>query len=100
MLRGIVVETGLGGFEPQMVIDDAGPRKCIDLADVRRRIAIEADSFTWHGGRSALRRDAARYDELAAAGWLVLRFAWEHVMGRPGWVAATMRDACVLRDVG
>lgn len=98
VLRGIILGTGLGGFEPQVVIDDAGPRKRVDLADVRRRVAIEADSFAWHGGRTALRRDAARYDELAAAGWLVLRFAWEHVMGRPAWVAATVADACALRD--
>ncbi len=98
VLRAVVVETGVGGFEPQVVIDDAGPRKRVDLADVRRRIVLEADSFAWHGGREALRRDAARYDELAAAGWLVLRFAWEHVMGRQRWVARTVTDACALRD--
>lgn len=98
VLRGIVLETGVGGFEPQVVIEDAGPRKRVDLADQRRRIVIEADSFTWHGGRSALSRDAARYDELAAGGWLVVRFAWEHVMGRPARVARTVREACALRD--
>ena len=98
LLRGILVEEGIAGFEPQVVIEDAGPRKRVDLADVRRRIVVEADSFAWHGGRGALRRDAARYDELVAGGWLVLRFAWEHVMGRPAWVARTVREACALRD--
>lgn len=99
VLRGIVLEAGIGGFEPQVVVEDAGPRKRVDLADRRRRIVIEADSFTWHGGCSALSRDAARYDELAAGGWLVLRFAWEHVMGRPpGWPARCARRArCVTR---
>ena len=98
LLRGTLVEAGIGGFEPQVVIEDAGPRKRVDLADVRRRIVVEADSFAWHGGRSALRRDAARYDELVAGGWLVLRFAWEHVVGRAVWVARTVREACALRD--
>ena len=48
---------------------------------------LEADSFEFHGERSALSRDCERYDELASRGWIVLRFTWEQVMLRPGWVA-------------
>jgi very-short-patch-repair endonuclease len=59
----------------------------VDLADVDRRIVLEADSFEHHGERADLVRDCERYDELVACGWTVLRFSWEHVMFRPEWVA-------------
>ena len=45
-----------------------------------------ANPFEWHGSRSALRADCRRYNGLALAGWLVLRFAWEDVMFRPEYV--------------
>lgn len=57
-----------------------------DLVDERLRIVVEADSFEHHGSRKALVLDCARYDNLVADGWTVLRFAWEHVMHRPAWV--------------
>jgi hypothetical protein len=63
-----------------------------DLADRRRRIVVEADSFEWHGNRAALRRDCRRYDELVRAGWVVLRFSWEDVMFDSSWVMAVIRD--------
>jgi len=50
------------------------------LVDEEFRIILEADSFEWHGDRAALRADTRRYDLLVAAGWTVLRFAWEDVM--------------------
>jgi len=51
----------------------------------------EADSFEHHGHRSALVADCRRYNELVVRGWLVLRFAWEHVMFDPDWVESTLR---------
>jgi hypothetical protein len=41
--------------------------------------------------------DCRRYDELVIAGWLVLRFAWEHVMFEPEWVRHTIQGAIALR---
>jgi len=70
----------------------------VDLADVRRRIVLEADSFAHHGTRDALYRDCHRYDELVRADWLVLRFTWENVMFEPDLVIATVLDVCALRD--
>jgi very-short-patch-repair endonuclease len=63
-----------------------------DLVDQRLRIALEADSFAWHGERAALRRDANRYNALVAAGWLVLRFSWEDVMFEPLQVRAVLEE--------
>lgn len=97
-LRAITVEQRLTGFVPQVVVRDGGFRARVDLADERRRIVAEADSFEHHGHRQALVRDCERYDELVLRGWLVLRFAWEHVLFRPDWVAATLVAARRLRD--
>ncbi len=57
-----------------------------DLVDDDLGVAIEADSFEWHGGRAALSKDARRYNLLVVGGWLVLRFSWEDVMFHPDYV--------------
>ncbi|MBP2349878.1 very-short-patch-repair endonuclease [Kribbella aluminosa] len=41
-----------------------------------------------------------RYDEMVAAGWLVLRFTYEQVVGDPAWVVATVRAALARRLAG
>jgi very-short-patch-repair endonuclease len=61
-----------------------------DLVDADLQIALEADSFEWHGGRSALARDARRYNLLVVGGWVVLRFSWEDVMFDPDYVRAVL----------
>ncbi|MEP7092254.1 MAG: DUF559 domain-containing protein [Nocardioidaceae bacterium] len=62
-----------------------------DLVDPARRVVAEADSFAWHGSRSALREDAQRYNNLVVRGWRVLRFSWEDVMHDPAYVRRTLR---------
>lgn len=81
---------------PQVGVWDPGLLGRPDLVDTDLRIVLEADSFTWHGGRARLARDARRYNALVLAGWLVLRFSWEDVMGEPALVRATL-EAAVLR---
>ena len=61
-----------------------------DLVDELLRVVAEADSFEHHGSRKALAIDCARYDNLVADGWTVLRFAWEQVMYRPDWVRGAL----------
>lgn len=85
------------GLELQVEIRVADGVRRVDLADVDLRIVIEADSFEHHGSREALVRDCERYDALSAAGWIVLRFTWEHVMRRPDWVAAVVRTTQLRR---
>jgi very-short-patch-repair endonuclease len=75
--------------QPQVQIGQAR----VDLADVEQRIVLEADSFEWHGGRRALRRDAQRYNRLVVDGWMVLRFAWEDVMFAQEAVRGVLIDA-------
>jgi hypothetical protein len=55
-----------------IAVDGANYR--LDMAYQRERIAIEADGFEYHGGRSAFDRDRARSNALALAGYTTLRF--------------------------
>jgi very-short-patch-repair endonuclease len=98
-LRSIALDAGCTGFEPQVTITVPGGAR-VDLADVERRIVLEADSFEWHGNRQALHRDCRRYDELVRAGWTVLRFAWEDVMFDAAWVQEVIKDVVATRPPG
>ncbi len=99
-LRGDLIEAGITDLVPQFVVAMGGATYQVDLADPVRRIAVEADSFAWHGSRQALAADCRRYDELVRAGWSVLRFAWEQVMFDSDWVVGVVRDVRALRRDG
>ena len=91
VLRAILIDAGITTFEPQGEILLGRRLVRPDLVDHAARIAIEADSFAFHGGPDDLERDCERYDALTAADWTVLRFAYRQVMGRRDWVVATVR---------
>jgi very-short-patch-repair endonuclease len=91
-LRGVLIEAGLTGFVPQVEIQLPGRRVRVDLADEVRRVVLEADGYEHHGDRESWERDCDRYDELTAAGWVVLRFTWRQVMGRPLCVVELVRS--------
>ncbi|GAB4071209.1 hypothetical protein GCM10028777_38740 [Angustibacter speluncae] len=97
-LRAVVIDLGLTGFAPQCRVRLPRLRGYVDVGDPRRRIALEADSFEFHGSRSAFRKDCRRYDELTVNGWLVLRFAWEDVMFDREWVSEMVAGTVALRD--
>lgn len=40
-------------------------------------------------------KDVRRYTLLTADGWMVLRFTWDDVMLRPGWVREVLARAVV-----
>jgi very-short-patch-repair endonuclease len=98
VLRALVLDAGFVSFEPQVPIRTAGGLFVVDLADRRRRLVIEGDSYTHHGTRSAFVRDCERYDALVADGWTVLRFTWEHVMRTPERVMALVVPTCAMID--
>jgi very-short-patch-repair endonuclease len=91
-LRALALRAGLRGARAQVAVLTHGGTFTVDVGDEQLRLALEADSFEWHGDRQALERDCRRYDELQRAGWTVLRFAWEHVMFSQEWVACLIRD--------
>ena len=98
VLRAIAI--GVRGLhpEPQVKLVVDGKRIRPDLLDRRLGVAIEAESFEWHGTRAALERDCARYNAMAIAGLVVLRFSWEQVMRRPAYVEECLRAVVAARQ--
>lgn len=96
VLRAIALDVPGLAVQPQVWI---GPEVRPDLVDERLRVLLEADSFKWHGGRSALVRDARRYNMLVVDGWLVLRFAWEDVMHDQRYVREVLVAATALAEM-
>lgn len=96
-LRVILVEAGIEGFEPQVPVRiDAADRPYtlhVDLGNAAIRLGLEAEGFEFHGHRHGLVDDCRRYDELVAAGWRVLRFSYEHIVGEQDWIADVVRRA-------
>jgi very-short-patch-repair endonuclease len=69
----------------------------IDFAWPRQRVLVEVDGWSTHGHRFAFERDRARDAELAAMGYVVLRFTWRQVRDDPLLVAARVARALALR---
>jgi very-short-patch-repair endonuclease len=96
VLRAIALDVGGLCVEPQVWIGD----RRADLVDETSRIVLEAESFEFHGVRKLLRRDCKRYNAFVLGGWLVLRFAWEHVMFEPEYVRQVLEAAVELVSGG
>jgi very-short-patch-repair endonuclease len=95
-LRAVLLDAGLA-FTPQVTITSDTSSARVDLADARLRLVVEGDSYTYHGTRPAFTADCVRYDELVRARWVVLRFAWEHVMFDDRWLVEVVRDVVAWR---
>ncbi|HET6988341.1 MAG TPA: DUF559 domain-containing protein, partial [Kribbella sp.] len=100
MLRALLISEAIDGFEPQVLVSSGWFRARVDLGHRVARLAVEADGYEFHGSRRDFAADCHRYDELVAAGWLVLRFTYEQVIGDPAWVVATIRAALAQRLSG
>lgn len=97
-LRAIAIEEGLDTVA-QLGVAAGDFVVHPDVADLRRGLALEAESWTHHGKeREDFERDCARYNALVVAGWTVLRFTWEQVMWSPRYVRWVIRG--VLDDPG
>lgn len=96
VLRAIALDVPGLDVRAQVRVRTPGTVVRPDLVDEMLQVVLEADSFEWHGGRAALRRDARRYDRLVAAGWRVLRFAWEDVMFDQDFVRTVVVDTVAL----
>ncbi|MGY4766905.1 DUF559 domain-containing protein [Kribbella sp. CWNU-51] len=97
MLRSLLLAEGIDTFEPQLLVDTGGARVRVDLGHRPARIALEAEGYEFHGSAGDFAADCRRYDDLVAAGWLVLRFTYQQVLGDPRWVVGTVRSALAQR---
>lgn len=69
-----------------------GPYR-IDFAYPELWIAIEVDGYRARSTRRRFQSDLDRQNFLVARGWTVLRFTWNDVVRRPGYVARQIEDA-------
>jgi very-short-patch-repair endonuclease len=97
VLRALALDATGVEWVPQVPVVVGAVTLHPDVGCRALRIALEADSFEFHGERRALTADCWRYDELTVAGWLVLRFAWEQVMFQQDWVSRMVAGAVQQR---
>jgi len=94
VVRAISLEVDGVRLEPQVrVLPGITP----DLVDRELRVVVECDSWRFHADKESFRRDMERYNELALAGWLVLRINWTHAMKRPAYVRGLFEEAVAYR---
>jgi hypothetical protein len=96
VLRAIVAH-GLPEPVQQHPVMLAGRNGRIDLAYPEFGIAIEADSWEYHGSRSAFDSDRARENELVVEGFRVLRFTSAFTDRQIGEVVEAMLRSCGWR---
>ncbi len=92
LLRSIAMEVPGLSVEPQVHIGGHEFIGVADLVDVRLAIVIEAESWTYHGGRRPFDRDVRRYTAMVRGGWRVVRFLWHDVRHEPAYVASVLAD--------
>jgi very-short-patch-repair endonuclease len=89
VLRAICLEIPGLLVEPQVWVSDVGR---VDLLDITNNLILEADSWEFHGERSAFVRDVRRYTCFVRLGYAVVRFTWEEVMFDQDYVRAVLTD--------
>lgn len=94
ILRLAMAESGIIGFETQVVVPGLGFR--LDLAHPGARIAVEFDG-EHHRSKKQQDEDAVRRNRLQAAGWIVIVVTARHLMGRREDLLATIRQALASR---
>ena len=92
-LHQILMQAGITGWvaNPRLVV--AGHVVYPDVYFAAQRLIVEFDGFETHRDLMSFRRDRERQNALVLADYRVLRVIWEHVMERPDYVVATVRQA-------
>ncbi|MGH9135768.1 MAG: DUF559 domain-containing protein [Acidimicrobiales bacterium] len=73
-------------------------RGCVDFAYPDVKLILEADGRRWHQRIADLKRDRARDNEAARAGWLTMRFMHEELRSDPEDVGAAVREVRASRQ--
>lgn len=69
----------------------------VDALWAAHRLVIEVDGYDVHGHYRAFQRDRAKGNKLVGAGYVVLRFTWAQLTGRPMLVVAEIARALSVR---
>lgn len=86
LCRVLLLLAGLGPVETQLVVRSRTGQFVgrVDFAWSKERLVVETDGFAFHADRRAYRADRRRGNALVLAGWRLLRFSWEDVVGASG----------------
>ncbi len=60
-------------------------------------VIVEVDGYGTHGTRRAFEADRARDAQLAANGWIVLRFTWRQLKYEPAVVLVRLAQTLAIR---
>ncbi len=72
-------------LEWQVVLRARSRRVRVDALHRAAKVAVELDGARYHAGAAALAADRTRDVELAAAGYVTVRFGWNDVVEKPRW---------------
>ena len=89
----LVREAGL----PRPAVNQPLGPYLVDFVWREERVAVETDGWAAHGHREAFERDHARDADLAAQGWIVLRFTWRQVCDEAMRVVARLAQTLAAR---
>lgn len=93
-----LLKAGLPRPVPQFPIRHNGEFVArVDFAYPGARVAIEAESYRWHGGPHAHARDIDRYNRLRDIGWELVLVTWQEVSYRAREVAARVAQYVLPR---
>jgi very-short-patch-repair endonuclease len=86
-----------GGLARPLVNSTIGPYE-VDFAWLAERVLVEVDGWKAHGHRFAFESDRARDADLAAQGYVVLRFTWRQEFDASVLVVTRVAQALAVRD--
>lgn len=93
-LHLIFHEAGITGWVADYKIygPDGTVLAVLDAAFVRERVAVEVDGLAFHSGPDEFQYDRIRQNWLQTdEDWCVLRFTWDDLTKRPGYVVRTVQ---------
>lgn len=99
--RALFAALDAGGLDaPERQIPLPGRGRIAGIADAgyrRAQVILEADGRRWHARVEAARRDRERDAQVVRAGWVPLRFLYEHIVGDPAGMCAVVSDTLHTR---
>ena len=98
MLLSALRSAGLPDPVPQFSHPGRQPGKGrVDFAYPAAKLILEADGRRWHQRIADLKRDRARDNDAARAGWLTMRFMWEELESDPDDVGRAVVETLAHR---
>jgi len=98
--RDVFVGPDFAQFERQAEIILPTRTVRADMLHRASRVVVELDGERYHSDARSVAADNERTTELAAAGYLTMRFSWDDVVNRPAWCRKQVLAAVAMRLPG